>query len=232
MRPPPKINRTDLLARETRRLECDTRPTELTMLPGQDYVMAAPVEYLTEYLNKFSDDWILPTSTVLIFLVAFISDFSYYVIDQGMRLFFYAVLVRIWTKMGSGLPMASKRNTAHVEFIVNAIGAVIIGYFIETSVSSITNDMIAAQSLALAAVISRLYVNMQDSGSSSLKDIIGYDRAVDRYLVLVPCSVAFVAPILVYHSEITLTFETSQSFFGLVGGSVLAGLSLHMYEKE
>lgn len=150
-----------------------------------------------------------------------------------MTLFFYAVLVRIWTQMGSDIPMSSKRDTAHVEFMVNAIGAVVIGYSLEWFVSGITGDMVAVQSLALAAVVSRFYINMRDSNATSLKDIIRYDQTVDRYLVLVPCAVAFFGPVLVYQLDLySITFETRETFFGLVGGSIIIGLGLYEYEKN
>lgn len=77
------------------------------------------------------EEWIFPASAVLILLAIVVSGFSYYFIDQAMTLFFYAVLARIWTQMGLGIPMSSQRDTAHVEFMVNAIGAVVIGYSLE-----------------------------------------------------------------------------------------------------
>ena len=129
--------------------------------------------------------------------------------------------------------MSSQRDTAHVEFMVNAIGAVVIGYSLEWFVSSITGEMVAAQSLALAAVVSRLYINMRNSNATSLKDIIRYNQTVDRYLVLTPCAVAFFAPVFVYQLDLySITFETREMFFGLVVASIGIGLALYMYEKD
>jgi hypothetical protein len=179
------------------------------------------------------EDWILFASAALILIAVVISGFQYYFIDQAMTLFFYAVLVRIWTQIGSGPPISTKRDIAHVEFMMNAIGAVIIGYTLEWGVTRITGDMIAVQSLALAAVISRCYINLRDEDATSLKQIIRYDETVDRYLVLVPCTVAFFAPVLVYQFNLySITFETGETFFALVVGSLLVGLGLYSYEKE
>lgn len=191
-------------------------------------------EQFRKSLENISDDgWIFSASIILILIAFVVSGFSYYFIDQAMTLFFYAVLVRIWTQMGSGIPMSSQRDTAHVEFMVNAIGAVVIGYSLEWFVSSITGEMVAAQSLALAAVVSRLYINMRNSNATSLKDIIRYNQTVDRYLVLTPCAVAFFAPVFVYQLDLySITFETREMFFGLVVASIGIGLALYMYEKD
>ncbi|WP_396611472.1 hypothetical protein ACH9L7_14885 [Haloferax sp. S1W] len=196
--------------------------------------MSAQGDRFRKSLQDISDeDWILSASVVLVLLAFLVSGFSYYFIDQAMTLFFYAVLVRIWTQMGSGLPMSSKRDIAHLEFMVNAIGAVVIGYTLEWSVAWVTGDMVAVQSLALAAVISRVYINMRDDNVGSLKDIIRYDQTVDRYLVLVPSAVAFSAPVLVHQLDIySIRFNTPKMFFGLVVGSVLFGLVLYNYEKD
>lgn len=75
-----------------------------------------------------NENWIFPASLALILLAFLISGFDYYFIDQAMTLFFYAVLVQIWTQMGAGLPTSRKRDNAHIEFMVNAIAAVVIGY--------------------------------------------------------------------------------------------------------
>lgn len=180
-----------------------------------------------------NEDGIFPASVGLVLLAFLVSGFDYYFIDQAMTLFFYAVLVQIWTQMGAGLPMSSKRDTAHVEFMVNAIGAVVIGYSLESAVSWMTGDMVAAQSLALAAVISRLYINMRDSNATSLKDIVRYDQPVDRYLVLVPCTVAFFAPVVVYQLDLySISFTTRDSFLGLIVGSILVGLGLYEHEQN
>jgi len=196
--------------------------------------MTAREDQFRKSLEDISEDgWIFTASVILILIAFVLSGFNYYFIDQAMSLFFYAVLVRIWTQMGSGIPMSSKRDTAHVEFIVNAIGAVVIGYSIEWFVSHITGEMVAVQSLALAAVVSRLYINIRSGDAASFKDIVRYDRTVDRYLVLVPCIVAFFAPVIVYQMELyTITFETRETFFGLVVGSLLIGLGLYEYEKD
>lgn len=93
--------------------------------------------------------------------------------------------------------------------------------------------MVTAQSLALAAVVSRLYINMKDSNATSLKDIIRYDQTADRYLVLTPCPVAFFAPVLVYQLDLYLiTFETREMFFGLIVASIAIGLALYEYERD
>lgn len=96
-----------------------------------------------------------------------------------------------------------------------------------------TGDIIAVQSLALAAIISRLYINMKGSNATSLKAILRYDQPVDRYLVLVPCAVAFFAPVLVHQLGLySVSFTTRESFLGLVTTSILIGVGLYYHEQH
>lgn len=180
-----------------------------------------------------NEDWIFPVSLALILLAFIVSEFNYYFIDQAMTLFFYAVLVQIWTQMGAGRPRSRTRDAAHIEFMANAIAAVVIGYALRWFVTWTTGDIIAVQSLALATVISRLYINMKGSNSSSLKAILRYDQPVDRYLVLVPCTVAFFAPVLVHELGLySISFTTRESFLGVVTMSILVGVGLYYHEQH
>ncbi|ELZ17519.1 hypothetical protein [Natrinema limicola] len=179
-----------------------------------------------------NEEWIPVISIGLILVVFVISGLRYYFIDQAMTLLFYAVLVQIWTQVGGDLPLLPDRNLAYISFIITSIGAVSIGITMEWVASWITGDLIAAQSLALAVVISRIYINMRDSNASSPTDILRYREPVDRYLILIPCSATFLIPVIFYHLGIYYPLETRTRFFGLIVWSLMIGIFLYWYENE
>ncbi|MFP8955051.1 hypothetical protein ACLI4Z_19150 [Natrialbaceae archaeon A-arb3/5] len=180
-----------------------------------------------------NEEWI-PILSIPFLVIAFlISGANYYFIDQAMTLFFYAVLVRIWTQVGGELPLFPHRNTAHISFILMSIGAVSLGIMMEQAAFWITGDLVAVQSLALAVVISRLYINIRDSNATSPRDIIRHQEPVDRYLILVPCAIAFFVSMLFYWLDVfTHSLRTSGWFFGMIVWSLFIGVFLYWYENE
>lgn len=175
--------------------------------------------YLPEGLDR---EDLVPLASVGILLAALIaSGFDYYLIRRGSTLLFYAVIVRIWTSAGR-----KAYHESYIEFLLSAAGAVMAGYIIEQIVGHVSGEMIAIQAVALAILISRLYVNSLHGEMFRWKD------PVDRYVIYIPCAVALLLPVLLFHVEInpvlgydpnSLLTPSRDSFFTLVYLSVIAG---------
>lgn len=191
------------------------------------------VGQVQQKLKDLEDDEVIPAiSAILIVLVLFTSDFSYYYIDLGMTLLFYAVLVRIWTEMGASSSMSSHRDLAYLNFLLMSVGAVAGGFMIRQGAQYLTGELLAAQSLALSVVISRFYINLQDKKLSSLGDIIRYKGPVDQYLILVPSTISFGLPALVYQTGSYGYYRTTSQFIALVVFSLFVGAVLYYIEQK
>jgi hypothetical protein len=185
-----------------------------------------------EVQDEIDDADLVPLiSSGLIILALFASGLDYYYIRRGASLLFYAVLVQMWTIIESG----SRRGApSYWEFLITSAGAVIVGYGVELIVEHLSGEMIAAQSLALAIVVSRLYVNRLRS--ESLKEALQWENPIDRYVILIPCSVAILLPIVLFQVTINpilgfdpnaVTNETRDAFLTLVLISILTGVLLY-----
>lgn len=189
-------------------------------------------QFFTDFRNTSNEEWI-PLMAIGIIVLAWIgTGFSYYYIEQGMRLLFYAVLVQIVTKVYSELPRSRSRNFAFLAFVFVSISAVTAGMVVESFAEMITGDLLAIQSLALAVFVSRLYINIQDVNLQKLSDILRYKQPIDRYLIIVPCGMAFFIPTLLYQLHIRIfQLETAAGFLLSVGFCLILGLGLYEYER-
>jgi len=178
-------------------------------------------------------DWIPVISLGVVIIAWLFSEFSYYWISQAMTLLFYAVLIQMWTELAPDEPVLFSRDGRFIEFILMAIGAVIMGRTIRTGVESFTGEILAIQSLAMSVLLARWYINLKDGSGLSLRDICRYRDPIDQYLVNVPCTVAFFAPAVQYWLSLHLfNFDTTQGFFGLIIASIFAGLLVYGYREE
>ncbi len=147
-------------------------------------------------LDDLNRDELVPVASILLLIGAVIvSGFDYALIKQGSTLVFYAVIIQIWTDFDS-----VDLTTSHIEFLLVSVGAVLAGHFIEQVVVFLSGDMLAVQSLALAILISRIYVNSH--GGEWLR----WDDLVDRYVVYIPCTIALLLPIVLYHVDFNPVF--------------------------
>ena len=167
----------------------------------------------------------------LVVLALFVAGFDYFYIKRGASLLFYAVLVQMWTTMESG---SGRRSPSHGEFMMTSAGAVVIGYMIELAVTHLSGEMIAAQSLALAIIVSRIYVNRLQE--PSLRAALRWEHPIDRYVILIPCGVAILLPVFLHQFTVnpilgfdpnSITSETRDGFLTLVLVSILAGILVY-----
>lgn len=143
-------------------------------------------------LDNLTQDELVPVASVVLLIGAVIvSGFDYTLIEQGSTLLFYAVIVQVWTDFDS-----IDLTTSHMEFLLVSVGAVMAGYYIEQVVVFLSGDLLAIQSLALAILISRIYLNSQEG------DLIRWDNLVDRYVVYIPCSLVIVLPVVLHQVDI------------------------------
>lgn len=177
------------------------------------------------------ENWIPIISAGLIFIAAFVTNVDYWVIETGSTLFFYAVLVQMWTEMGPDEPLFVSRDWQFFEFILMAVGAVIVGFAIRETVTSLAGSVLAIQSLALGIMFSRWYTNAKNAARLSFNSILRYRDPFDQRLVLFPCSFAFLLPIFQDRIGVSLyNFETPSGFAGLILLSISTGLLFHMYK--
>jgi hypothetical protein len=177
------------------------------------------------------EDWIPLVSVVLLAALLFVSDFNYRVIETGTTLFFYAVLVQMWTELGPDEPLFVTRDLQFVVFILMAVGAVSVGYLFRELITFITGSVLAVQSLAIGIILSRAYINAKDAENLSLESVLRYNDPFDQRLVLIPCTVVFFLPVAKNWLGINLIdFETTTGFTGLTLVSILSGIVYHEYE--
>ena len=177
------------------------------------------------------ENWIPIISAVLLLVGALVTDLDYWVLETGSTLFFYAVLVQMWTELGPDEPIFVSRDWQFFEFILMAVGAVIVGFVIREAVTSITGGILAIQSLALGIMFSRWYINAKNAPQLSFNAILRYRDPFDQRLVLVPCSFAFLLPVFQNRIGILVyDFDTPSGFTGLISLSIGAGLLFHMYK--
>jgi len=124
------------------------------------------------------ENWIPIISAGLIFIAAFVTNVDYWVIETGSTLFFYAVLVQMWTEMGPDEPLFVSRDWQFFEFILMAVGAVIVGFAIRETVTSLAGSVLAIQSLALGIMFSRWYTNAKNAARLSFNE---------RVIQSIPC---------------------------------------------
>lgn len=176
---------------------------------------------------------VIIVSLGLILLSLLFREFNYRTLSDSVTLLFYAVVVQIWTEFTGDDPVFVNRDWQFIEFIISGIGAVIVGYLILTSIEQATGDIVAVQSLALIAIISRAYSNLKHSNTLTLKEALQYQDPVDRYLVLVPALVAFCFPIAVSHlSWQPIVIESTRGFIEVVAFSLASGITVYTYEVE
>jgi len=164
-------------------------------------------------------------SVVLLILALIVSGFDYSLIKRGSTLLFYAVIVRIWTSA-----RGSVIRESHIEFLLLSVGAVLVGYIIEWLVGQISGELLAIQAVALAILLSRFYVNSLNG------ETFRWDDPVDRYVVYIPCGVALLLPVLLFHVEFnpilgydpnSLLTPSRDSFLTLVYLSIIAGAVIY-----
>lgn len=183
-------------------------------------------------LDEADREKLVPALSVLLIFGAWLaSGFSYWVLDQGMTLLFYAVLVRMWTELGPDEPLFFSRDWQFVEFILMATGAVVIGLTLREAASLVTGDLLAVQSLALSMLFGRWYINTRRASKISFETVLRYDDPVDQRLVLVPSAATFLLPAVQYQTGVYLfQFDTRTGFFGLIILSILIGLLYHAHK--
>lgn len=153
------------------------------------------------YLNRLKEfletDEAIPTvSALLIALLFFIFyDMGYRLIEMGTMLLFYAVLVRMWTAMTPSDSELLQGPFSHSVFLFISLGAVAMGLMIEQTIESIAGTILPAQFLALAVMVSRIYLNIRDPGD--LLEIVLWENLYERYVVLIPCLFVILFPIVI-----------------------------------
>jgi hypothetical protein len=170
-------------------------------------------------------------SAGLVVVAAIVGGMDYNLIQRGSQLLFYAVLVQMWTTLESGSRIG---NPAYWEFLLNSAGAVAVGFTVEMLVAYLSGEVIAAQFLSLAILSSRVYVNRMRS--SDIIEAFRWHDPIDRYVFLIPCSVAILLPILLYQIQInpilgydpnSITNQNQDAFTALIILSILTGVAIY-----
>ncbi|WP_181687358.1 hypothetical protein [Halorhabdus salina] len=182
--------------------------------------------------TKVEREKLVPAISLLIIIVAVVlSDFSYWRIEAAATLFFYAILVQMWTELGPDDFTLLGRDGGFLMFILTAIGAVVIGDTFRGAVSYFTGEILPIQFLALGVLLSRWYVNARKADKISLRTVLRYRDPFDRRLVIPPCAFAFFLPVFQRWIGLELVnFDSGRGFFLLIFLSIGFGLVLHLNE--
>lgn len=191
---------------------------------------APPIEFPRSFEDVTRDQAIPGISAIILLVAVFVSGFNYFIIDYAASLFFYAVLVMMWTQLGPPLQLSRDRDWAFITFLAMAAAAVILGIQIEWVVERITGNIIAVQSLALAILASRIYLNLHDD--AGLWESLRWNEPVDRYLIWIPCGLLFLLPILIDMTVFQLRLETRTSFFYMIAFSWGVGTVLQLRAEK
>lgn len=167
-------------------------------------------EQVKEYLQ--TDEAIPTISAILIFLLfTLFSEMGYLLIEMGTVLLFYAVLVRMWTAMTPSDSDLLKGDFSHGIFLFISAGAVSMGIMIEQLIESLSGSVLPAQFLALAVLVSRIYLNFRST--NDFLDTILWRNVYERYVILIPCLFVILFPIMIYQLNISRLLIVDIGFF-------------------
>ncbi|MCU4753411.1 hypothetical protein OB919_15715 [Halobacteria archaeon AArc-curdl1] len=203
--------------------------------------MSQTEDYLERLKAFFETDEAIPTVSALLIalLFVFFYEMGYRLIEMGTMLLFYAVLVRMWTAMTPSDSDLLQGPFSHGFFLFISLGAVAMGLMIEQWIASISGSILPAQFLALAVLVSRVYLNFRDS--RNFLEAVLWENLYERYVVLIPCLFVILVPILIHQLEIsTLLFfdirflvsHSTTSFLSLSSLGLGLGVVIYFYIEE
>lgn len=167
-------------------------------------------EQMKEYLQT---DEAIPTISAILIALLFIlfSEMGYLLIEMGTMLLFYAVLVRMWTAMTPSDSDLLRGDFSHGIFLIISAGAVAMGIMIEQWIGSLSGSVLPAQFLALAVLVSRIYLNFRST--NDFLEAILWKNVYERYVVLIPCLFVILFPIVIHQFEISSLLIVDARFF-------------------
>jgi len=187
-----------------------------------------------------TDEAIPIISALLIFFLYFVfSEMGYFLIEMGTMLLFYAILVRMWTAMTPNDSDLLQGDFSHGIFLLISAGAVSIGFMIEQGIESLSGNVLPAQFLALAILVSRVYLNFR-STNDFLKAVL-WKNLYERYVILIPCLFVILFPIMIHQFEISslllvdsdfFVSRTTESFIYLTTLGLSLGVVFYLYFEE
>lgn len=203
--------------------------------------MAQAKSWLDQFKEFLQTDEAVPIISLLLILTLFIffSEARYFLIETATMLLFYAVLVRMWTVMTPDDSELLNGPFSHGFFLVISAGAVVIGIIIEEWLIWVSGSVLPAQFLALAVLLSRIYLNLQ--ASNKYRGPFLWENKYERYVILIPCLVVVLFPVAVYQlgiSDLVLvsanyfTAQTTNAFISLTALGLLIGLASYYYVEE
>jgi hypothetical protein len=170
-------------------------------------------------------------SGLLVLGVVLLEGVRYWRLSRVTELLFYAVVVRMWQELGPNEPLFFDHDFRYLGFLLMAVGGVTTAWLFRRGIEWVTGDIVAIQSLALAVIVARLYVNASNSSNPSLSTVLRYDQPIDRYLILVPALVAFSLPVLQRYLVFdVISVGTTQGFILVTALSLFAGGGLYARE--
>lgn len=195
-------------------------------------------EELVELLE--TDEAIPTVSAIFILLLFFLfSDLGYRLVETVTMLLFYAVLVRIWTEMMPNRSELLHGPGSHLVFLFVSAGAVAMGIMLEHWVASLSGTVLPAQFLALAVLISRVYI--RSIGTNKPRAAVLLEDLHDRYVILIPCLFVILFPVMVHQFEISnliivqadiLVSQTTESFLYLTSLGIGVGAVAYVYFED
>jgi len=139
----------------------------------------------------------------------------------------------MWQELGPNEPLFFDHDFRYLGFLLMAVGGVITAWLLRRGIEWASGDIVAIQSLALAVVTARLYVNASTASTLSFGTVLRYDRPIDRYLIIAPTLVAFLLPVVQRYLVFNLVrVRTTRGFILLTVVSLLAGVGLYIRETE
>ena len=151
------------------------------------------------------------SAVLIVLLVLLFSDLGYRLIEMTTTLLFYAVLVRMWTAMTPSDSELLRGPFAHPMFLFISTGAVAMGIMIEQWITSLSGSVLPAQFLALAVLVSKMYLKFRESGD--LRETLLWTDKQGRYVILIPCLVVLFLPVAVYQYGITSFLVVDSGLF-------------------
>lgn len=196
------------------------------------------IDQVKEFLET---DEAIPAISALLILLLFIffSEMGYLLIEMGTMLLFYAVLVRMWTAMTPSDSDLLQGEFSHAIFLFISAGAVSMGIMIEQGIESLSGSVLPAQFLALAILVSRVYLNFRST--NDFLEAVLWKNLYERYVILIPCLFVILFPVVIHQLEITTLLivdaqffvsRTTESFIYLTALGLSLGTVFYLYFED
>jgi hypothetical protein len=128
---------------------------------------------------------------------------------------------------------------SHGIFLFISAGAVAMGIMIEQGIESLSGSVLPAQFLALAVLVSRIYLNLRSS--NSILEALLWENLYERYVILIPCLIVILLPVAIHQLEISrllivdadfFVSRTTESFLYLTALGLIIGAISYVYFED